>query len=61
MTDYEPPTCNWREDADGVWSSDCGDAFVFDDSGTPEEHHFTHCPYCGRRIKGHAHMFVEEA
>jgi len=36
-------TCNWSEEGDGgIWVSDCGRMFSFDD-----ENDFNFCPYCG--------------
>ncbi len=42
--------CVWKEDEDGVWHTDCGNAFVFNDSG-PKENHMAFCGYCGRKLK----------
>lgn len=41
--------CAWREYADGVWNTNCGEAFVFID-GTPRDNGFRYCPYCGRML-----------
>lgn len=38
--------CKWTVDGDGVWYTECGDAFVFD-SGGPTDNKFKVCPYCG--------------
>ena len=43
--------CTWTEGGpDGIWDTDCGNAFTFFEGG-PEHNGFTHCPYCGKRIK----------
>ena len=42
--------CDWVEDYDGVWSSACDNAFVFNDGG-PKENDFKYCPYCRKKIK----------
>jgi hypothetical protein len=50
-------TCLWREDADGNWSTICGNEFVFIEDG-PQENHFSFCPYCGLALTVQA--YVEE-
>ncbi len=47
----KPPTCRWTIDEDGVYFASCNDAFYFDGAGTPEEHHFKFCPFCGLPIE----------
>ncbi len=45
-------TCTWTEDGDNdndVWDTECGEAVVFDE-GTPKEHGYRHCHYCGKNI-----------
>jgi hypothetical protein len=42
--------CRWEEDEDGVWSTDCGQEFVFIDSG-PRENKMLFCCYCGALLK----------
>lgn len=39
-------TCTWQSDQDGVYSTECGHAFVFND-GTPEQNNQRFCGYCG--------------
>ncbi len=41
--------CNWAEDEDGNWFTDCGDGFTFID-GTPDENHMKFCCYCGKPL-----------
>lgn len=53
-----PDTCAWREDEDGTWETDCGQAFVFVDDG-PVENGMKYCCYCGKQID--ALPYVEEA
>ncbi len=53
-SEYEQPRakaaeqegCEWAEDSDGIWHTDCGNAFTYD-SGTPEENSTKFCQYCG--------------
>lgn len=42
-------TCGWAHDEDGIWQTDCGEAFVLMD-GTPEENDFRFCCYCGKNL-----------
>lgn len=42
-------TCTWREDDEGVWQTECGDAFEFTTDG-PEENNVKYCCYCGKWI-----------
>ena len=53
-TTYPPtapahPTCTWTEDADGYYSTECGEAYVFND-GTPAHNNAYFCHHCGRTI-----------
>ena len=45
-------SCQWKEDADGIWQTDCGNAFEFTADG-PTENEFRFCPYCGGKISIH--------
>jgi len=42
-------TCTWSEDADSVWTSDCGQDFELV-WGTPTENEFTYCCFCGKKL-----------
>ena len=42
-------SCQWKEDEDGIWRSDCGNLFEFMADG-PTENEFRFCPYCGANI-----------
>ncbi|MCU0916973.1 MAG: hypothetical protein MUC88_20785 [Planctomycetes bacterium] len=42
--------CRWREDADGVWETSCGQEWQFE-SGGIKENHVHYCHYCGKRVK----------
>lgn len=44
-----PELCNWTEDEDGNWSTDCGNAFVLND-GTPIENKMKFCCFCGDQL-----------
>jgi len=54
------PSCRWAEDDDGVWQTDCGNAFVFTDSG-PKENGMFFCCYCGRRLQSKVSSDMREA
>lgn len=41
--------CKWEEDIDGVWWTECGDAF-FLEVGYPKENHYNYCPSCGKLL-----------
>jgi len=57
--------CEWKEDEDGVWWTDClkkgaskdtHNAFIFEDwTRGPKENGFKYCPYCGEVIKQTRH------
>ena len=42
-------TCDWEENEDGWWNTDCGNAFEFAD-GSPVYNEFVCCPYCGKTL-----------
>lgn len=46
--------CDWDEDEDAVYDTNCGHRFVFID-GNFAENGFIFCPYCGGRITHHIH------
>lgn len=53
--DTEPrpvPTCDWQEDADGIWETSCGEAWVCTE-GTPAENNMKFCHSCGKHLKEH--------
>lgn len=45
----ERSECSWSE-TDGVWKTECGRMFEFND-GTPASNHCRFCMYCGKRLK----------
>jgi len=45
-----PLTCTWTQNEDGVYETNCGNLFAFND-GTPSENGFEFCPYCGRELR----------
>ena len=49
-TPEEPEGCAWGKDEDGIYQTDCGECFVFNDDG-PKENGFKFCPYCGKTLK----------
>lgn len=43
---HQPKSCTWAVDDDGIWQTQCGNAFYFEVDG-PHENKFKFCPYCG--------------
>jgi hypothetical protein len=41
--------CDWEENEQGWWNTDCGNAFGFTD-GSPIYNEFQRCPYCGKTL-----------
>lgn len=41
--------CEWCVDDDGVWYTECGNAWQFANGG-PKENSTKFCPYCGGRL-----------
>jgi hypothetical protein len=50
--------CQWTQDSDGNWNTDCGYLFVFLANG-PRENGMQFCCYCGKELI--AVPFVEES
>ena len=50
-------TCQWSEDEDGNWDTECGNKEILD--GGPEEHHHKYCPYCGNKISQHNWVYSD--
>ena len=44
--------CDWTQDWEGHWDTECGERFIFFDGG-PDNNDFVYCPYCGDRIMEH--------
>jgi hypothetical protein len=42
--------CEWHEDLEGNWETDCGNKFVFVDRG-PIDNGMRYCPFCGHRLQ----------
>lgn len=42
-------TCTWTSDDDGLWTTDCGNAYSFVWDG-PEDNGQKFCGYCGKRL-----------
>lgn len=42
--------CDWIEDDEGAWATQCGEQFALEWEG-PKEHLHFFCPNCGNRIK----------
>jgi len=45
----EHKSCNWWCDENGIWQTECGNAFEFYHDG-PKENEYAFCPYCGSKI-----------
>lgn len=45
--DAEP--CDWLQDSDGLWRTDCGNLFEFN-AGGPFENDMKFCGYCGKKL-----------
>lgn len=41
--------CEWRQDDDGSWDTDCENKFCIEE-GTPEENGMRFCCYCGKKL-----------
>lgn len=41
--------CEWREDSDGNWDTECNNAFVLIE-GTPYQNNMQFCCYCGKGL-----------
>jgi len=48
MTDQA--TCIWTEDENGIYQTECWNAFELND-GTPADNGMVYCCYCGNLIK----------
>jgi DNA-directed RNA polymerase subunit RPC12/RpoP len=44
-----PTVCEWTEDDDGNWLTDCENMHEFS-TGGPDENGYVYCPYCGKRV-----------
>jgi hypothetical protein len=42
-------SCEWEEDAEGNWETDCGHMFVLNE-GTPSGNKMGYCCYCGKSL-----------
>lgn len=49
-----PEKCEWTQDVDGSWDTECGNKFCIEE-GTPKDNEMLFCCYCG------AALFVEAA
>jgi hypothetical protein len=46
----EEEKCHWKEDTDGTYETDCGQAYCMND-GTPKENDMRFCSFCGRVLE----------
>jgi len=42
-------TCAWSDDDNGVYETECGNAFELNE-GTPADNNMAYCCYCGRLL-----------
>jgi len=42
--------CEWQEDSNGLWDTDCGHIFEIYD-GAPSDNGMKFCCYCGRELR----------
>jgi len=42
--------CEWRQDIEGIWDTECGGRFEIME-GTPYENQMSYCPYCGKSLR----------
>lgn len=47
--DIAAVTCQWAEDEDAIWATECGQAFEFNESG-PVANGLKFCGYCGKTL-----------
>jgi len=45
----QPQPCTWTEDAEGYYSTECGETYVFNE-GTPAQNNAYFCHHCGGKI-----------
>lgn len=45
----ETDACEWKQDFDGNYDTDCDQSFTMID-GTPTENHMRFCCYCGKGL-----------
>lgn len=47
--DTETQQCEWTQDSDGTWNTECGQLFIVND-GTPEDNNMKFCAFCGEKL-----------
>lgn len=52
--------CEWKQDDDGIWHTQCGRSFEFIDDG-PTENKFRFCCYCGAELVEREYEEAEDA
>ena len=50
MDKSTPDYCEWTEDDDGDWTTDCGQMFAFLTEHGPAENGMKFCCYCGKPL-----------
>lgn len=54
--------CNWREDKDGNWESDCGQVWYFlEYPSKPSENKMHFCHTCGKDLIEHVYIEDEDS
>lgn len=46
----DPVPCDWRQDDEGNWDTECGETFILNEGG-PEQNKMHFCCYCGARLR----------
>lgn len=54
-----PESCNWSEDEDGYWNSQCGVYWQFNEGG-PKESRVKFCSGCGKPVAAHDYKLEED-
>lgn len=42
-----PKSCQWTQDSELNWWTECGEGFVFNEDPHPNKHNFKNCCFCG--------------
>jgi len=51
--------CDWVEEYDGPWHTECGESFSLDE-GTPKDNGMKYCCYCGKKLVGSEQDYTKE-
>jgi hypothetical protein len=42
--------CNWTENYECMWDTDCNHTYEISNEGTPSENRMAYCCYCGKML-----------